>query len=175
MEGLGIGPLFVGPLSEVYGRNPIYRASFGLVFAFSWGVAFAPNIGMPFAKRFESFLIICHSCLLDIPLPDGPIWSCIPQCSRRHRKRLVSTQQSSQVRTSHRQVLSILIALQSDGRVHSVTVHRPGAWPSNWRVSVPSVLGVMPVLLMSSIASSIRIYTGAGHTGLFLSGCSFNA
>ncbi|KAL4256932.1 MFS transporter superfamily protein [Pleurotus pulmonarius] len=52
VEGLGIGPLFVGPLSEVYGRNPIYRASFGLVFAFSWGVAFAPNITAYLIFRF---------------------------------------------------------------------------------------------------------------------------
>lgn len=41
----GIGPLFVGPLSEVYGRNNIYRVSFSLFFAFSWPIAFAPDIG----------------------------------------------------------------------------------------------------------------------------------
>lgn len=43
--GLGLGPLLAGPLSEVYGRNIIYRISFILLFAFSFGVAFAPNIG----------------------------------------------------------------------------------------------------------------------------------
>lgn len=45
VEGLGLGPLIVGPLSEVYGRNPIYRISYGLFFVFAWPVAFAPNIG----------------------------------------------------------------------------------------------------------------------------------
>lgn len=45
VEGLGLGPLIVGPLSEVYGRNPIYRISYGLFFALTWPVAFAPNIG----------------------------------------------------------------------------------------------------------------------------------
>lgn len=108
VEGLGIGPLFVGPLSEVYGRNPIYRASFGLLFAFSWGVAFAPNIGTLRLHLPESFLTVSYSRLLDIPLPDGTIWCSLPQRSRRHRERLVSTQQSSQVRVTHRQsVISI--------------------------------------------------------------------
>jgi MFS family permease len=45
VEGLGCGPLLVGPLSEVYGRSIIYRVSYGLFFIFSWPVAFAPNIG----------------------------------------------------------------------------------------------------------------------------------
>lgn len=44
VEGLGLGPLLAGPLSEVYGRNIIYRISFILLFAFSFGVAFAQNI-----------------------------------------------------------------------------------------------------------------------------------
>lgn len=45
VEGLGLGPLLVGPLSEVYGRNIVYRVSYALFFIFSWPVAFAPNIG----------------------------------------------------------------------------------------------------------------------------------
>jgi MFS family permease len=44
--GLGLGPLLVGPLSEVYGRNIIYQLSYLFFFIFSWPVAFAPNIGM---------------------------------------------------------------------------------------------------------------------------------
>lgn len=51
VEGLGVGPLLVGPLSEVYGRNIVYQVSYTLFFAFSWPVAFAPNIG----KLFCSF------------------------------------------------------------------------------------------------------------------------
>lgn len=43
----GIGPLLVGPLSEVYGRSIIYRVSYSLFWIFSWPVAFAPNIGTP--------------------------------------------------------------------------------------------------------------------------------
>jgi MFS family permease len=36
----------VGPLSEVYGRSPIYRTSFFLFFVFTFPVTFAPNFGM---------------------------------------------------------------------------------------------------------------------------------
>ena len=42
--GLAIGPMFVGPLSELYGRNLIYRASYILFFAFTWPTAFPPHI-----------------------------------------------------------------------------------------------------------------------------------
>lgn len=36
--------MLIGPLSEVYGRAPIYRVSFTLFFAFSFPVAFAKHI-----------------------------------------------------------------------------------------------------------------------------------
>ncbi|KIK50788.1 hypothetical protein GYMLUDRAFT_252642 [Collybiopsis luxurians FD-317 M1] len=42
--GLGIGPLLAGLLSEVYRRNFVYQTSFALLTAFTFGVAFAPNI-----------------------------------------------------------------------------------------------------------------------------------
>ena len=45
VEGLGCGPLLLGPLSEFYGRNPVYLISYSLFWVFSWPVAFAPNIG----------------------------------------------------------------------------------------------------------------------------------
>lgn len=43
--GLGLGPLVVGPLSEVYGRNIVYKLSYAAFFAFSFPIAFAPDIG----------------------------------------------------------------------------------------------------------------------------------
>lgn len=46
VEGLGCGPLLLGPLSEFFGRTPIYLTSYLFFFAFSFPVAFAPNIGM---------------------------------------------------------------------------------------------------------------------------------
>ena len=45
VAGLGCGPLLLGPLSEFYGRNPVYLISYSLFWAFSFPVAFAPNIG----------------------------------------------------------------------------------------------------------------------------------
>ncbi|KAJ3544006.1 hypothetical protein NM688_g5793 [Phlebia brevispora] len=50
--GLGIGPLLVGPLSEVHGRSIVYRASYLLFFAFSWAVAFPPHIAVYTIFRF---------------------------------------------------------------------------------------------------------------------------
>lgn len=46
VEGMGIGPLLLGPLSEFYGRNPVYHISYSLFLIFSFPVAFAPNISM---------------------------------------------------------------------------------------------------------------------------------
>ncbi|EIM85985.1 MFS general substrate transporter [Stereum hirsutum FP-91666 SS1] len=54
--GLGLGPLVVGPLSEVYGRNIIYRISFLGFFAFTWPIAFAPNIAVYLIFRFVTGL-----------------------------------------------------------------------------------------------------------------------
>lgn len=45
VQGLGLGPLLIGPLSEVYGRNITYRVSYALLILFSFGVTFSPNIG----------------------------------------------------------------------------------------------------------------------------------
>ncbi|KAF4568662.1 hypothetical protein EYR36_010675 [Pleurotus pulmonarius] len=64
VEGLGVGPLLVGPLSEVYGRNVVYRVSYALFFVFSWPVAFAPNIAVYLIFRFVTGL--CGSAFLSV-------------------------------------------------------------------------------------------------------------
>ena len=50
--GLGISPMFLAPLSEFYGRRPIYILSF--IFFFIWLIpcALAKNIGTEFVARF---------------------------------------------------------------------------------------------------------------------------
>ncbi|KIY70320.1 MFS general substrate transporter [Cylindrobasidium torrendii FP15055 ss-10] len=64
VEGLGWGPLLVGPLSEVYGRNPIYITSYFLLFAFTFPVAFAPHISVYLIFRFlQGF---CGSAFLSV-------------------------------------------------------------------------------------------------------------
>ncbi|KAI0700693.1 major facilitator superfamily domain-containing protein [Cytidiella melzeri] len=73
--GLAVGPLFVGPLSEVYGRNLIYRVSYAIFFAFSWPVAFAPDIAVFLIFRcltgfFSSaFLSVAGGTVSDIFTP----------------------------------------------------------------------------------------------------------
>jgi multidrug resistance protein len=70
--GLGIGPLLTGPLSEVYGRNFVYRTSFALLTAFTFGVAFAPNIVVHLVFRFlggfigSSFLTVAGGSVSDL-------------------------------------------------------------------------------------------------------------
>ncbi|KAF2140952.1 uncharacterized protein K452DRAFT_229687 [Aplosporella prunicola CBS 121167] len=43
--GFAIGPLMLAPLSEYFGRNPIYVVSWGLLVIFQIPLALAPNIG----------------------------------------------------------------------------------------------------------------------------------
>lgn len=45
--GLGTGPMLVGPLAAVLGQRIIYIASFTLLFAFTWPVAFSHSLGEP--------------------------------------------------------------------------------------------------------------------------------
>ncbi|KAK7046011.1 hypothetical protein VNI00_007006 [Paramarasmius palmivorus] len=57
VAGLGVGPLLVGPLSELYGRNIIYQVSFVMMFIFTWPIVFAPNIAVVVVFRF-----LCGFC-----------------------------------------------------------------------------------------------------------------
>ncbi|KAI0277126.1 MFS general substrate transporter [Russula aff. rugulosa BPL654] len=50
--GLGLGPLVAGPMSEIYGRNIVYRVSFTLFFLCIFPVAFAPDISVYLVFRF---------------------------------------------------------------------------------------------------------------------------
>ncbi|KIK94332.1 hypothetical protein PAXRUDRAFT_828105 [Paxillus rubicundulus Ve08.2h10] len=62
--GLGIGPLFVGPLSEVYGRSIIYRLSYIFFFILSFPVAFAPDIAVFLVFRLLTGL--CGAAFLSV-------------------------------------------------------------------------------------------------------------
>ncbi|KIJ49144.1 hypothetical protein M422DRAFT_28127 [Sphaerobolus stellatus SS14] len=50
--GLGLGPLFLGPLSEFYGRNSVYWWSYGVSFLLGFPVAFANNAPVYLIFRF---------------------------------------------------------------------------------------------------------------------------
>ncbi|KAI9063366.1 MFS general substrate transporter [Trametes sanguinea] len=62
--GLGIGPMLVGPLSELYGRNIIYRTTYVLFFAFTWPTAFPPNIATYLVFRFITG--VCGAAFLSV-------------------------------------------------------------------------------------------------------------
>ncbi|KAG1895762.1 major facilitator superfamily domain-containing protein [Suillus fuscotomentosus] len=64
VSGLGMGPLLVGPLSEVYGRNVVYRVSYALFFILTFPVVFAPNIAVFLIFRFITGF--CGSTFLSV-------------------------------------------------------------------------------------------------------------
>jgi multidrug resistance protein len=50
--GLGLGPMFLGPLSEFYGRRPIYLCAFGMYFIWLVPCALANNLATMLVSRF---------------------------------------------------------------------------------------------------------------------------
>jgi multidrug resistance protein len=50
--GFAVGPLFLSPLSEIYGRRPVLRYANTLFCVWQIGCALAPNIGTLIAFRF---------------------------------------------------------------------------------------------------------------------------
>jgi multidrug resistance protein len=50
--GFALGPLILAPLSEIYGRLPIYHACNLIYIAFTTGCAFSTNVNMFLAFRF---------------------------------------------------------------------------------------------------------------------------
>ncbi|KAI4591791.1 hypothetical protein KJ359_012595 [Pestalotiopsis sp. 9143b] len=50
--GFGSGPLIFAPLSEVFGRNPVYRVTLFLFVLFNLGCALSPNIAALLVFRF---------------------------------------------------------------------------------------------------------------------------
>lgn len=50
--GFGLGPLLFAPLSELYGRAPVYRACLSVFLLFTAGCALSTNMEMLVAARF---------------------------------------------------------------------------------------------------------------------------
>jgi hypothetical protein len=50
--GFATGPLLFAPLSEIWGRNPVFRITLLLFFCFNLGCALAPNIESLLVLRF---------------------------------------------------------------------------------------------------------------------------
>ncbi|KAJ6538823.1 major facilitator superfamily domain-containing protein [Mycena vulgaris] len=70
--GFGVGPLFMGPFSEVYGRTIIYRISYISLVLLSLPVVFAPNLAVLVVFRFllgtagASFLSVAGGSVADM-------------------------------------------------------------------------------------------------------------
>ncbi|KZT12708.1 MFS transporter [Laetiporus sulphureus 93-53] len=64
VEGLGLGPLLFSPLSEVFGRNNVYRISYFLFWVFTWPVVFPPDIETFLVFRFVTGF--CSSAFLSV-------------------------------------------------------------------------------------------------------------
>ncbi|GAA5844999.1 hypothetical protein JCM11251_003177 [Rhodosporidiobolus azoricus] len=62
--GMGLFPLLVGPLSEWYGRSPVYFIGFGLFLVFQFMCAFSNNIATLILGRF--FAGSCGSAFLSV-------------------------------------------------------------------------------------------------------------
>lgn len=57
VSGLGLGPMFLAPLSEFYGRRVIFLCSFGMYFIWQIACAVAPNLGAMLVFRFFDGLV----------------------------------------------------------------------------------------------------------------------
>ncbi|EPT03185.1 hypothetical protein FOMPIDRAFT_152176 [Fomitopsis schrenkii] len=72
VQGLALGPLLFAPLSELYGRNNIYRISYFLFWVFTWPVAFPPDIETFLVFRFltgfssSAFLSVAGGSVSDL-------------------------------------------------------------------------------------------------------------
>ncbi|PWN91107.1 MFS general substrate transporter [Acaromyces ingoldii] len=73
--GLALGPLLVAPMSEFYGRRPIYLISFLAFFLLGFPVAFANNLPVLFIFRFltgfagSAFLSVAGGTVSDLFKP----------------------------------------------------------------------------------------------------------
>ncbi|KAG8844225.1 hypothetical protein FRB96_003229 [Tulasnella sp. 330] len=72
VEGLGIGPLLLGPMSEFYGRNRIYWISFAIYIILTIPVVLAPDISVFLVFRFftgfsgAAFLSVAGGSVTDL-------------------------------------------------------------------------------------------------------------
>ncbi|GES58554.1 MFS transporter [Aspergillus terreus] len=77
LTSMGVAALFWGPLSQVYGRRPVFIASSVLFFLFTVATTLAPTLSTYFVFRaltaFQgtSFLVVGSSAIGDIYAPDA--------------------------------------------------------------------------------------------------------
>lgn len=78
IAGYAVGPLFTAPLSELYGRLPVYHANNCLFVVWSIACAFAPSLGALLAFRFFQGM----AGVTPLTIGSGTISDLIPSESR---------------------------------------------------------------------------------------------
>jgi hypothetical protein len=76
--GYAIGPMVIAPLSEIYGRLPVYHVNNVLFFVWNLASALAPNIGALLAFRLLAGL--AGSC--PVAIGSGSVADCVPKEKR---------------------------------------------------------------------------------------------
>jgi multidrug resistance protein len=84
--GYGLGPLLLAPLSEIYGRLPVYHANSVLFAIWNLASALSPNVGALLAFRLLAGL--AGSC--PVTIGNGSIADCVPK-ERRGRVTAIFT------------------------------------------------------------------------------------
>jgi multidrug resistance protein len=78
--GLAFGPLFLAPLSEFYGRKPVYLVSYFFFIIWQIPTAVAQNIGTILVTRFlagfsgSAFLSVAGGSITDMWAADKVAW-----------------------------------------------------------------------------------------------------
>jgi hypothetical protein len=96
--GYAVGPLVISPLSEVYGRRPLYHVNNVLFTCWNVGAALAPTWGAVLAFRLLAGL--AGSC--SVTIGSGSIADCV----RKERRGLVTTIFSKSTLQSSQETLS---------------------------------------------------------------------
>ena len=91
--GLGLGPLVVGPISEIYGHRAVYSVSFSYFFVAMFPIAFAPNISTSLVywnhRARSDASMHTDSCVFGLSIPCRVLRGCVSQCSWGQRQRHV--------------------------------------------------------------------------------------
>lgn len=82
--GIGLGPLVVGPISEIYGHRAVYIVSFSYFFVNMFPIAFAPNISTSLVcwnRARSDASVHFDSCVFGLSIPCRVLRGCVSQLS----------------------------------------------------------------------------------------------
>lgn len=150
--GSGSGPLLLGPLSEFFGRQAVYRISYCLFVALNFGVAFAPDMG-PYARPvFVELNDPQRPTLYSGFSADSPVPPSSASPEGRSRTSLMTTESRCMCRLLGGRRTDAFILSQTHGRIHPQSLFGTDCRPSNLgiRQSGATSTGQLGPLLMTS-------------------------